>query len=836
MENATSPDSLYSQWYNGIHPDLTGHGLWLRGNEPNTLDQQEYHRRHCRLLIARLSTFFDTAGSFSHKILYQIAQKDPSIYPDFAFLPPLYDGPVFSRNAVPWLLGTTTKQGPRGFDLIAFSNAIVSELINVPVMLEKSNIPLKKSERLSDPSLPLIILGGSNSLYTSVFFNDEPPVDGIFFGESVGCIARIFSICAEAKKNSLSKAETLSLLESVPGFIQPDKPRKTERVPDASPSLNELLENAPVFYEDGQYGTGNLQISEGCPCFCSFCAESFDHKPYREVTAERCVSGARAMKAGMGLDKIELFSFNFNMHSEFYQILQGLAGLFSGVGLKSQRFDMLARDPDLLPACLAAGKTSITCGLEGISQRLRQYLHKSLPEKALLSSITVVLSSAVRELKVFLIITGLEDRHDLEEFSGLLRFMKDRLSSAPSAPKGPRIIFSATPLVRFPWTPLEFEDAPQPGLLRPIGSAIKGIVEAAGFEFRLSSDVNDYLLSQVLVRSNDPGIYDALVSSVRQSGFVYYRSVPSSFIAKFEDELAGRGLLVPGLLSGRPAEGVNLPWLFFETGVKREFILKQAEAARAGIDKGFSVGLPPDTGAASLDSEDVTPGILVRSPYRPSALAEKIKKAVASTQKASFLVELNDNCRGIPRAVTSVALASAIMKTEPETVPWYRGFASSFFSSDNGPCWIAGKDILTLLWIQDGFETIERLLNNPEKLAGINQLFKRYGVLKKYQPSIPDRYKLSVQSPYQFLAKGYFARHGLTHILKKSGTGYCLEMTKQALKKKLVFDCSYSATPEGGTDMNLTVSPKFNPEEFAKEAFTLDKENRWVRIRMKAEF
>ena len=27
------------------------------------------------------------------------------------------------------------------------------------------------------------------------------------------------------------------------------------------------------------------------------------------------------MKAGMGLDTVELFSFNFNMHSEFYRIL-----------------------------------------------------------------------------------------------------------------------------------------------------------------------------------------------------------------------------------------------------------------------------------------------------------------------------------------------------------------------------------------------------------------------------------------------------------------------------------------------------------------------------------
>ena len=62
---------------------------------------------------------------------------------------------------------------------------------------------------MRDDSIPLIILGGSNSLYTSVFFVDEPPVDGIFFGESTECIARLFSLCADAKKNGLSKGPLL---------------------------------------------------------------------------------------------------------------------------------------------------------------------------------------------------------------------------------------------------------------------------------------------------------------------------------------------------------------------------------------------------------------------------------------------------------------------------------------------------------------------------------------------------------------------------------------------------------------------------------------------------
>ena len=60
--------------------------------------------------------------------------------------------------------------------------------------------------------------------------------------------------------------------------------------------------------------------------------------------------------------------------------------------------------------------------------------------------------------------------------------------------------------------------------------------------------------------------------------------------------------------------------------------------------------------------------------------------------------------------------------------------------------------------------------------------------------------------------------------------------TRQALKKNLVTGCSYYNTPEGGADLLLTVSRKFNAEEFAKEAFSLEKNNQWVRIHIAAEF
>jgi len=838
---SSTPD--YSSWYDRLFPDLTGNGVWLAGNEFNTVDPREYGMKSFRVLIARLSTYFDTAESFSHKVLYQIVRKHGDMFPDLAYLPPLHDGPIFSRNNVPWLLGTQTKQGPRGFDLIAFSNAIVQELVNVPVMLERSGIPLKKSDRLADPAVPLVILGGSSSLYTSILFVPDPPLDGIFFGESTEAIARLFTLCAGAKQEGRSKTETLALLETIPGFVQPDAPKKTARRTDTTLSLNRLLTTAPLSNVDARYGAGNLMVSEGCPCFCSFCAESFCHKPYREEPAQAVLAAARDMKAGMGLDKIELYSFNFNMHSEFYEIVGGLAGLFQNIGLKSQRFDMISHDPDMLPFCLSAGKTSITCGLEGISSRMRRYLHKSLAEQDLRTSLEMILSSPIRELKIFLVATGSENPQDYEDFGELLRFIKERTGLSAATPGGPRIIFSVTPLVRFPWTPLEFDNAPQPEVLVPVIAAVKSLVLKNGFEFRVSSDVNDYLVSQILVRARDRTVYAAMCAALSATGFVYYRSVPSSFVRAFLRECELRQLPVHRLLSGCFPEDDNAdlrrrPWLFFETGVSRQFVRAQAKAARDFIDDGFCLGSKGRTGSCKAcgacgggEGDALTKrAILAARTARPQP---PLKRQAPHGVAVPLLVDIKEACRGLPRHAAAGAIAAGIMTLDPSFVPWYRGFSHSLLS-EGRPSWTIGHDILTLLWHNDGIDPLRRALEDPLVLERVNRASGRWATLVAPWPTAPEAWRLSMLSPYLFRPNSYCLRRGLTHVLRKSENGYSLEFTKQALKKKLIERCEYHESPKGGAEVELTVTAKFDAAEFAREAFLLDNECDWVRIVIKA--
>jgi len=150
----------------------------------------------------------------------------------------------------------------------------------------------------------------------------------------------------------------------VPGFLLAYNPKKSSK--RAQLKQIKVLEKGIVQYNEEELGSGYLQISEGCRGSCSFCAENWTRKPYRELSSSVLLEKSLIMKAEMGLENIDLFSFNFNMHSDFYKLLLGLSRTFRKIGLKSQRFDMFAGDPEMIFYQQAAGKASFSCGLEGI--------------------------------------------------------------------------------------------------------------------------------------------------------------------------------------------------------------------------------------------------------------------------------------------------------------------------------------------------------------------------------------------------------------------------------------------------------------------------------------
>jgi radical SAM superfamily enzyme YgiQ (UPF0313 family) len=836
------PDTQeFSEWYARRYPQLSGHGLWLRGGEWNILPSVEWERRETRVLIARLSTYLDTSESFTHPLLYQALADLPDIYPDMAYLPPPKDGEMMTKDGIPWLMGTQSKRGPLAFDVIAFSNAIVQELVNLPSLMEQSGLPLSPADRMDREDVPLLLLGGANAYHASLLDHDDSPIDGIFTGEQIEDIQLLIKMCAEAKQKGISKRELLDRLMVVPGFAQPGKDNRSKKRNNETLDLRKVAAARPVIYKLEGLGQEPVAISRGCPAFCSFCAESFDTKPYRENPVDAVVTNALKLKRDMGLEGIDLFSFNFNFYQDLYPLLETLAKHFSAIGLKSQRFDMIARDPAILDYLRAVEKGSLTFGMEGISQRIRRYLQKGLDEPDLWKALTAVLKRPLRELKVFLICTGLEEEEDFAEFADFVKRMPDVMRNQAGTP---RVVFSATPLVRFPWTPLEFAPAFKPEVYSKVARRIGHIARGAGFEYRSAADEAENYVSQVLVRADRPGFWTALKKAVKETGFKYFRAMDGRFMNVLRSKLAEENIGDEEALGGFDLEASRKkPWARWETGVRREFLHVQYKRARRFVDPGYCLGTTEEeasclacTACETKEEMDFLTDVRNKHQADAEGFSNRRKIVRQSALPICLGVRWTGKVIGLPRKYPALVLASCLMRADRALTPFFWRFREAWSQTGKEVCWTAGEDGMVLTWLPEGLALLRERLADPDFLADVNALLADWGeVLGEFPLAKPETENgvYFFRSPYRLNLDVYAKAKGLRYTLRKSEGRLSCEWSKDSLKKRMLTALSAEEIIDGENRewlVRVEAAAKFNPEDFLRDAFALPTSDDWVRI------
>jgi len=811
--------------FSRIQSELSRGGLWSRGGEIGTLDPAEALSRDFRVLITRLSSYEDTSLSFTHNILYALC-AERGWFPDWAFLPTAQDRSVYAANDIPWLFGIQSKMSVRDFSLVALSNSISQETGNIVWFLKNSGVSLLKSERMAEPDLPLIILGGANAGSASVLFHPDPLVDGIFVGEDLETIARLFGAVKAGREKGLSKREILESLEGVGGFFQSDRPRPVKKFNPRTIEPTSLYGKMPVNWGDGNPGKAVLPISDGCAGFCSFCNESFARKPYRESSVKDLLDQSRALKAETGADKIDLFSFNFNMHKGFYELIEGLLPLFRDIGLKSQRFDSIAEDPRLIEIEKALGKSVFTCGLEGISDRMRRFLNKNLDDAQVRTSVEALIKASVREIKVFLIATGREDLCDFEEWE---RFLAWAQTLRTPQGKEVRIVFSITPLVRFPHTPLEFEPTPSLSSVKGIIKKILDVTQKAGFECRQAASVEESLFCDQLVRADRSEIYDAFKKTILETGFIYEREVSDGVYHAFMKKIDASVF--------SPAKNASAPWALLDMSISRKYLETQYERNAAYAQ------IYPD--AAVLCGKG--------RPHLTFPAFEELKAKIAKARKDESDVELachfGDRYANIPREYPSLYIARALMKVEPLLVPLYRGYGSSFWQLEAEkavPVW--GKDRIVLKFKKAGCDLLSSRgsdfwsrVNNElsrqdisiEGLVALSTTLATASAAGAGMSGVqPFLCMLRMESPVDF-NPDYLTGNGLKHTYVRIGEGrFSYQLTKESLKKGMIVSLEIDRSKPGLFAVSLVPGPKFNLFDFLKNAFA---KSGWRQIRVEAQ-
>ncbi len=676
-----------AEWFGRNRHLLSGNGVWFSGGEPNTMPAAGFCDARLRVLIVRLSEYSEVAAGITHSYLYQMAAAVDGSFVDMAFLPPERDEKLLRDAAIPLMTGTTSKMPAGAFDVIAISNSVLQELINLPAMLEFSGLPLTFAGRSRQGS-PLVILGGSNSFVHSIL-HGRPAVetdgtglvDGVVMGDGEQVFRRLLEIVRDHRS---SERQTLleMLADQVPGFYNPAAFRQVfaadgslAAVESVSGSFkpvassksacrndSETFTGGPLLYEGAQ--TSHVIVSAGCPSFCSFCKESWEQKPYRENSFARVLAAARSLKVSMGLREISLMTFNANTCSDIFQLVERLSTMFDRVAIKSQRFDAVVNSPELLDMQFEAGKRTYTCAMEGISERLRTMLQKNLDEKTILAGIDLLLARNMRQMKVFLIATGYETDADIEEFKLFLEKVKGRCQNSGSRP---RLTFSFATLFRAPQTPMQFAPVrPAENVLAQLLKKLAAIVETAGFEARISSGPEDALVSEFIAfadRRHTPLLVEASITH----GFRYRGEISRRVLEFWRAALKKRGLR--SLAESERTAATVMPWDDIDTGVEKSFLFKTWQNLQNGREIRACIAAPWGGGTCSgCGACPSAAEILHLTAMGPDA-TRKLKISPSAVKQTCWLLfNIPEKWAFCSRDFIRAALARRLMLDFPELV------------------------------------------------------------------------------------------------------------------------------------------------------------------------
>src|SRR5690606_21029267 len=237
-----------------------------------------------------------------------------------------------------------------------------------------------------------------------------------------------------------------------------------------------------------------------------------------------------------------------------------------------------------------------------------KYLQKGLDEPDLRKALGSVLKRPLRELKVFMIATGLEEEEEYIEFEAFVKALPGIMRSSTYRP---RVVFSATPLVRFPWTPLEFAPAFTPEVYSKVTRRLGHIARMSGFEYRGAADEAENYVSQVLVRADAAAYWEALKRALADTGFLYFREMSAPFMDALRGRLAEAGIDDAKALGGHTLEESRAkPWARWETGVRREFMHVQYKRARRFVDPGYCLGTVDEEASCMACTACETPAVM----------------------------------------------------------------------------------------------------------------------------------------------------------------------------------------------------------------------------------
>jgi Radical SAM proteins, N-terminal/Radical SAM superfamily len=606
------PPEFIADWVQKNLHRMDGPSQYL-GDEPGSSGKARDHwdEAQVRWLVTASWPYEQASGNMSIPAVYKsINDGDPGYLCDRFYLPATpRDLKMLEKVEIP-LFGIESKHQARDFDVVATSISYTVLFMNFCKLLTLGDIPMRRDMRWSygAEKYPMVMVGGQ--AYCSPGFMD-PAVDCVWLGEvedepGNGGISQVNEAIAFFKERGQWDTDRIRCYEVMAktfpylyfphtlkvhyGYQDRGLPKASKQVSGYTPLLEGMrypyrarkvrdidkikpLTEVPLLYSDPTMGAGDLEASRGCPAWCSFCRLSWVTKPYRQHSVDYTVEHAKQWRMNMGSTELSPFGPDFPMHTQKKALLSRLMEEVSDeVDTSSMRVDDFIADGDYSMLMSVGGTDSITLGLEGNSQRMRDLIGKGTSDADVEAAVTRAIRAGIRKIKLYMIsnMPG-EEPGDVMRIVELGRRLSDVRGQFGEAARGVRIQFSWTPLLIEAQTPLQwFAPTPPDYTLKEALDQLRD----HNIDMKIGTKAAPEKLAffQACQRaSRDAG--EAIIDVIEELGTASWGGFARDMKDRLDAALRERGFLngLDDLFGERDREDL-LGWEFIDTGVSQDLM------------------------------------------------------------------------------------------------------------------------------------------------------------------------------------------------------------------------------------------------------------------------
>lgn len=544
------------------------------------------------------------------RILYESVNRQEDLAAERVFAPCTEVASILAERGEP-LCSLESDLPLAGFEAVAFSLTHELCYTNVLFMLEAGMIPLKAKERLdADPgggALPLVLAGGGGC------FNPGPAaafLDAVVIGDGEKVLPEMVRLIGESRREGASRREILEGLRSLDGvwaplLHKPDDPPVQKAVVadlDRAPFPSDQLVPMCKTVHDRL----TLEIGRGCTRGCRFCQAGMLYRPVRERSLDT-LSGT--MDKGLfstGFEELSFLSLSTGDYSAlpelFARSMDRCRGQQVAISLPSLRVGSLA--PELMDMVASIRRTGATIAPEAGSQRLRDVINKNVTEQELVDHVTLLFERGWQAVKLYFMI-GLPTETD-EDLAAIVDLCR-KVRGLGQGVRRLQVTASISPFVPKPHTPFQWEaQIDEEEIRRRVGILKQGFGRTKGLNLKFHMPQMSFL--EGIFARGGPELAPVVERAFR-AGALFSSWKDHLDLAPYLEAMEAEGLDPADYLAARSLD-VPLPWDHLDSGVSREFLLRERKRAlevKTSPDCRFGVCL--DCGACDQgDRKPVSPG------------------------------------------------------------------------------------------------------------------------------------------------------------------------------------------------------------------------------------